>query len=763
MLSAVVENELQKALRIAEFYKHESVSLEHLLLALLHNKTIIEFLQNVKLDRENIITKLQLHLKNNVNTLSNIHNTDIKPDQRFQELMHKAVVSAYQDNKRYANEMDIIAAYMNEKEIYARQLLESHGISQALILQSIARTNNFQNIKETLKEMKNEEERLEKSNQLDSENAINPLEAFCINLNNKAKNEGLDILINRETEIDRTLEILARRQKNNPLLVGEPGVGKTAIVEGLAHRIIHGKVSDSFKNFEIYALDVGALIAGTKYRGDFEERMKNLLSELKNRKNIILFIDEIHTIIGAGSTTTASLDASNLIKPALARGEMRCIGATTFAEFNTKFAKDAALVRRFQKIIVDEPTPEVTLEILRGIKSYYEKYHNVQYDDKALEAAVELSERYIHDRNLPDKAIDLVDESGARKKMQSSTKKNIVVLAEDIEITVAKNLNVPLISVAISEVDKLKKLEKELKKVIFGQDEAIKEICAGIKVARAGLRDFTEPACAYLFVGPTGTGKTELATNIAKLCSMQLLKFDMSEYMEPQSASKLIGAPPGYTGHDAGGVLTEAIFKAPYSVILIDELEKAHSSVFNILLQILDRGKLTDSSGRIADFNHSILIFTSSVGSTAVAKNKLGFSNKEPTADSNKSDSMEMIEKSFSEEFINRLDGIIIFNTIDYKVAKSIIKKELQELESQIIQKNLSVEMSDTVIDFLYDLCFKNGSGASSIEKAIDIEIRQKISDDILFGKLVDGSKIKLFVKDNKIMIEITAKKYEDA
>lgn len=551
--------------------------------------------------------------------------------------------------------------------------------------------------------------------------------------------------------MERTIEILSRRQKNNPILVGESGVGKTAIAEGLAYRIVKGKIPEILKDFEIYSLDIGALVAGTRFRGDFEERIKNLLNELKEEKKVILFIDEIHTIIGAGSTTTASLDASNLMKPALARGEIRCIGSTTFKEFNQSFAKDPALARRFQKIVVDEPSEEIAVKILKGLKSYYELHHDVKYSEEAIESAVSLSERYIHDRYLPDKAIDLIDEAGAHKKLVTKNDEERLITSKDIELIIAKTLNIPAVTLASSDVLKLKKLEFNLKRVIFGQDEAISDLCSGVKMAKAGLRDHEKPVGSYLFVGPTGVGKTELARQLATFCSMAISRFDMSEYMEPHSVSRLIGSPPGYTGYDKGGLLTDVIDKAPYSVVLFDEIEKAHSDIFNILLQIMDYGKLTDNVGKIVDFRNTIIILTANSGADEYNKNQIGFGAEQ---DYGSQKAMKVIEETFSPEFRDRLDKIIMFNPLDDKVISLIIDKALKELAAQLADKKVRIEIANPAKEYLIKKCFgkeKHG-GARLLEREIDNEIKQNIAEEILFGKLQNGGAVNVTYAKNNLV-----------
>ena len=643
---------------------------------------------------------------------------------------------------------------------------------------------------------------------LEEKEAKEELEKYCVNLNEKARNNGIDCLIGRHNEVQRTIEILCRRKKNNAILVGEPGVGKTAIAEGIAYRIVQKDVPTLLQETLIYALDIGTLVAGTKYRGDFEERINSMLDAFKNLKSAVLFIDEIHSIIGAGSTTSGSLDASNLLKPALARGELKCIGSTTFKEFHNHFEKDLALVRRFQKIVVEEPDEESTMNILKGLKPYYEKHHGVKYDDSALKAAISLSQRYINDRHLPDKAIDLLDESGSRCKIALNNKRDSamrkkslastasdaemqtaalkagiignnepqavkntqqkipVVTERDIENVITTMLNIPNITVVSDDIKQLKKLENNLKKSIFGQDEAIRELCNNIKLSRAGLRKGSKPTGCYLFAGKTGVGKTELAKQLALVCSMKLIKFDMSEFSESASVSKLLGSAPGYVGFDQGGLLTEEVDKYPYSVILFDEIEKAHPDIYNLLLQIMDEGRLTDSTGKVVDFTCSIVVLTTNI-QPEKQSTKIGFvANASDDGKAKSKDlrgktaedsdtqklSMSKFEAVFSPEFRSRLDKIILFNEIDNIIDK-IVDKNIKDLASQLADKKVSISVSKAVKKHLIE-SFDNNNGAREIDKIIDSQIKQSIADEILFGHLKDGGSI--IVDFDKALEKIT-------
>ncbi len=749
MLSRNLEGTLNRALSIASKHNHEYATYEHLLLALFHDKDAMDVFAHFNVDVIDLANKLENHLELQLTALVNKECGIARPTTGFQNIVHRAAIHSRVTNKNNISGSDILSEFFFEKDSYATELLIENGLNRKNILEFVNNSSD----KQDPVIIKNDDSMTRTKRQISKEklNTIQEkveetklstaLDSYCSNLNEKVKNGLIDTLIGRESEIERTIEILGRRQKNNPILVGEPGVGKTAIAEGLAYRIVKGKVPNSLNNFEIYSLDVGSLVAGTRFRGDFEERVKTLLSEVKSRPNVILFIDEIHTIVGAGSTTTASLDASNLIKPALARGEIRCIGSTTFKEFNQSFAKDAALVRRFQKIIVEEPSIVIALEILKGVKSYYEKHHNVHYSAEALESAVTLSDRFIHGRYLPDKAIDLIDEAGAHKKLVTKEEGRHNISANDIEIVLAKTLNIPAVTLASDNISKIKKLEYNLKRVIFGQDTAVEELCAGVKLAKAGLRDYERPVGCYLFVGPTGTGKTELAKQLAKFCGMEVLRLDMSEYMESHSISRLIGSPPGYAGYDKGGLLTEAIDKAPYSIVLFDEIEKAHRELFNILLQIMDYGKLTDNVGKLVDFSHTIVILTANSGAAEYMKQRIGFGSSEVFGEE---EAMKVVDSTFSPEFRDRLDKIIMFNPLNDDVIGLIIDKAIKELGEQLADKNVRIDVDKKAKSHLIQNCFGVGKhyGARVLEKTVDLEIKRVIAEEILFGKLRKGGTV---------------------
>lgn len=784
MLSNTLETTLRKALTLATDLKHEYATYEHLLLALLEDKDATGVLAANKVDLQGMKAQLNEYLADELVELISDNAGEAKPTAGFQRIIQRAALHSQAvsslDEKREVNGAHLIAEFFFEHESYALKCLKDNGISRHDIIQtikgnmqdqdinlpaikyssssSVELQNNHKNknSNEGENETKTVQFKINKNSEESVENNIeSELEKYCINLNDKAKGNDIDCLIGRHNEIQRTIEILCRRKKNNAILVGEPGVGKTAIAEGLAYRIVQKDVPKLLLDTIIYSLDLGALVAGTKYRGDFEERINAMLASLKNMKNAVLFIDEIHSIIGAGSTTNGSLDASNLLKPALARGEFKCIGSTTFKEFHNNFEKDMALVRRFQKVIVAAPDEEGAMEILRGLKGYYEKHHGVKYDESALRAAISLSQRYINDRHLPDKAIDLIDEAGSRNKIDGdqNAKKKGVVTEKDIESVITTMFNIPNITVASSEIKHLRKLETNLKSSIFGQDEAISDLCASIRLSRAGLRKSTRPIGCYLFAGQTGVGKTELAKQLANLCSMKLVKFDMSEYSESASVSKLLGSAPGYVGFDQGGLLTEEVDKYPYSVVLFDEIEKAHKDIYNLLLQIMDEGTLTENSGKSVDFTNTMIVLTTNL--QAEKQNPpIGFSNK-PQEEIPMS--MGQFDSTFSPEFRSRLDKIILFNPIDNIVDK-IIDKNFKELAAQLADRRVTIKVAKSVHKHLLENCFNNKSGARELDKIIDTEIKQYIADEILFGKLKNGGGVVIDMdkKDNKIIFKFT-------
>lgn len=745
MMSKNLEATLYRSFEIANKYNHKFAILEHLLLALLKDEEVKSFFKELNIDIigiENEVTNfLQDEELESISNKSKLQG--IIPARGIQRVLQQAVANSSLMGCIQISSLNLLAEIFSERYSFATSFLESHGIARMDVINYIVKNlDTTSHAPDNLfdKTTTHNIEPIKSNKSNDSNN--NPLSLYCIDLNVKALKGQIDNLIGREHEVQRTIEVLCRRHKNNPLLIGEPGVGKTAIVEGIAYKIINGEVPKVLSNCTIYSLDIGSLVAGTRYRGDFEERMKSVIKALKEMPSAILFIDEIHTIIGAGSTSGGSLDASNLLKPSLARGEIRCIGSTTFKEYHQHFEKDMALVRRFQNITVEEPTVEKSIEILHGLKEYYQRYHNVLYEDEALEAAVLLSERYIAGRKLPDKAIDVIDEAGARKKVIShlSSKKDIVGI-KDIEDVVSRISSVPSLSFKAHELSSLKNLENNLKEVIFGQNQAIEQVCSTIRIAKAGLRNVKKPTASYLFTGATGVGKTELAKQLANFCNMNFLRFDMSEYAEQHSVSRLIGTPPGYVGFDQGGLLTNAVSQNPYSIVLFDEIEKAHGDIYNLMLQIMDYGKLTDSNGKVINFCHTIIIMTSNFGSEYLNKEKIGFDSIKP---SNIEAWKEVITTEFKPEFCSRLDGVIHFNPISYSIIELIIDKHIDELEDQLNTRNIKIQIANKAKKYIADIAFKNKNGARVIEKIILDEIKKNIADEILFGKLNKGGTVKV-------------------
>lgn len=762
MLAKNLEATLHKSLAIARNYKHEYATFEHLLLALLDDEDAKKALFYCAVDVPKLELKLKNFLEYELKALVVENISEVKPTAGFQRIVHRAAIHGHATGQDKINGANVLAEFFFESESYAVLFLKEQHLSRMDIINYLTnkaddsiylqKSSLTRNNSDAFKNISNNLANDAKLGQVAKEASAAPkngaIESYCINLNEKAKNNEIDILIGRENEVERTIEILCRRQKNNPLLVGEPGVGKTAIAEGLALRIITEDVPEILKESLIFSLDMGALVAGTRYRGDFEERVKAVLEELRALTNSILFIDEIHMIIGAGSTNGGSLDASNLLKPALARGEIHCIGSTTFKEYHNHFEKDAALVRRFQNVIVEEPDTESAINILKGLKEYYEKHHNVEYSDESIRAAVVLSKRYIRDRHLPDKAIDLLDEAGAKKKLLSISDENrhAPITTQDIEQIVAKLSHIPNITLDNDEIENLKQLQGNLKKSIFGQDRAIEALCANIKLAKAGLKPHERPTGCYLFAGLTGVGKTELAKQLAKFTNMELVRFDMSEYSESHSVSRLIGTPPGYVGFEQGGLLTDAAVKNPYSVILLDEIEKANSDIYNLLLQVMDHGKLTDSTGKVVHFNHAIIIMTTNAGADELAKSKIGFGED---AEINMRGNDE-IKRTFSPEFLNRLDSIIQFQPINKDVVNLIIDKLIKETTLQLADKNVKLCADKQAKNLIASLGFDDKNGARRVERIMESEIKHKIADAILFGELAGGGKVKISAKNNE-------------
>jgi ATP-dependent Clp protease ATP-binding subunit ClpA len=746
MLSRNLEKTLHRALAYANERKHEYATLEHLLLALTEDQDAVAVLRACTVDIEKLRRDLIGYVDTELGNLVSNHAEDAKPTASFQRVLQRAAIHVQSSGREEVTGANVLVAMFAERESHAIYFLQeqdmtrfdavnyiSHGIAKAPGRSESRRVQGA-----------DEEERApgEKPSKRGGHDA---LDAYCVNLNKKAKNGKIDPLIGREMEVDRTIQILCRRQKNNPLYVGDPGVGKTAIAEGLARRIVQKEVPEVLLNSTIFALDMGALLAGTRYRGDFEERLKAVLSELEAMAGAVLFIDEIHTVIGAGATSGGAMDASNLLKPALASGNIRCIGSTTYKEYRNYFEKDRALVRRFQKIDVNEPSVEDSVKILRGLKPYYERHHKVRYTADAIRAAVELSFRYINDRKLPDKAIDVIDEVGAAQMLVAESKRRKVITAKEVEAVVAVIARIPPKTVSRDDKEALSTLDRDLKTMVFGQDKAIKELVAAIKLARAGLREPEKPIGSYLFSGPTGVGKTEVARQLARTLGIELTRFDMSEYMERHTVSRLLGAPPGYVGFDQGGLLTDAIDQHPHSVLLLDEIEKAHPDLFNVLLQVMDYGKLTDHNGKTVDFRNVILIMTTN------ARPAFGFGSEVRVGEDE-----EAINRMFTPEFRNRLDATISFQALAPETIGKVVDKFILQLEEQLADRNVTIELEDAAREWLAKKGYDKLFGARPLGRVIQEHVKKPLADELLFGKLTRGGVVHVAVKDDKLAFTFT-------
>ena len=739
MINQELEQNLNSAFKLAQEQKHEFVTVEHLLLSLLDNTDAIDLLTSNKVNIETLKVDLEEFIGSTTPKISSDAEIDIQPTLGFQRVIQRAVFHVQSSGKTEVKGSNVLVAIFSEKESQSVFLLEQLGLTRldAVSYLSHGKTENADSI-------------IDENGDPNDPDSNNALEQYATNLNKEALEGRIDPLIGRSTEIERVVQILARRSKNNPLLVGESGVGKTAIAEGLAKLITENKVPDLIKDSVIYSLDMGALLAGTKYRGDFEERLKAVLKELEEDKSAILFIDEIHTIIGAGATSGGVMDASNLLKPALAKSGLQFVGSTTYKEFRGIFEKDRALSRRFQKVEVSEPSVDETFNILKGLKERFEEHHQIKYTEGSLKAAASLSSKHINDRFLPDKAIDVVDEAGARQKLVPSSKRKKTINELDIEKIVASIARIPEKTVSSSDKKSLEKLEENLKRVIFGQDEAVESLASSIKLARAGLRVDEKPVGSFLFSGPTGVGKTEVSKQLASIMGIEFVRFDMSEYMERHTVSRLIGAPPGYVGYDQGGLLTESVNKHPHSVILLDEIEKAHPEVFNILLQVMDHGTLTDNNGRKADFRNTIVIMTTNTGAQDMSRASMGFQSQDHS-----SDATEMIKKTFSPEFRNRLDGIIQFNPLPTEVIKTVVDKFLVELQVQLDAQKVQLDVSEEVREWLLENGYDKNMGARPMQRLIQDSIKTVLAEEILFGKLSKAGGIAYVeLKNGEISIE---------
>ena len=748
MLSSNLEKTLRNAYNLANTHKHEFVTLEHLLYALTNDKDALSVLNACGIDTSKLKLQLELFINNDLSNLKNNFNEEPQLTTGFQRVLQRAAIHVQSSGREEVTGANMIVALFSEKESHAVFFLHQ---------QEMSRLDAVQYISHGIAKVQNSEynEHVENLNQDESDDTktIKALDQFCINLNNKAKKGKIDKLIGRKKEVDRTIQILCRRQKNNPLFVGDAGVGKTAIAEGLAKRIVEEDVPEIMKNAVIYSLDMGALLAGTRYRGDFEERLKAVIKELEKQQKNILFIDEIHTVIGAGATSGSSMDASNILKPSLGNGSLRCIGSTTYKEFNNYFEKDRALVRRFQKIDIKEPTKEETIKILSGLKSYYEFYHKIKYANDAIIAAVELSHKYINERKLPDKAIDVIDEAGASQNLLSVSKRKKIITTKDIEEVVATMARIPSKNVTKNDKESLKNLNRDLKNFVFGQNKAIEELSSSIKLARAGLREDGKPIGSYLFSGPTGVGKTEVSRQLSKTLGVKLLRFDMSEYMERHTVSRLIGAPPGYVGFDQGGLLTDGVDQHPHCVLLLDEIEKAHYDLFNILLQVMDYAKLTDHNGKAIDFRNVILIMTTNAGAMDISKKAIGFNSKR-----NSSDNQEAIDKIFSPEFRNRIDATIHFNHLNKDIVLLIVDKFIIEVEAQLDEKSVTLFIDQPVKEFLAEKGYDEVYGARELSRVIQEEIKKPIAEELIFGKISNGGHVSITLKDNQINFDFSKK-----
>ncbi|WP_298225408.1 ATP-dependent Clp protease ATP-binding subunit ClpA [Acidocella sp.] len=754
MLSRNLEQTLHRALSLAADRKHEYATLEHLLLGLVDDPDALTVLRACGVDIEKLKKDLTEFLDKDLAGLATDRGGDPKPTAGFQRVVQRAAIHVQSSGRDEVTGANVLVALFSERESHAVYFLQLQDMTRLdavnFISHGIAKSPGKSAPRPPAGSAESHEagEREEKSNAKRGQDALS---TYCINLNKKAKEGKIDPLIGREHEIERTIQILCRRTKNNPLYVGDPGVGKTAIAEGLAKRIIDADVPEVLLDATIYALDMGALLAGTRYRGDFEERLKAVVTEMEANPGSILFIDEIHTVIGAGATSGGAMDASNLLKPALAQGTLRCIGSTTYKEFRNYFEKDRALVRRFQKIDVNEPSIEDTVKILRGLKTAYEKHHKVRYTDDAIRAAVELSAKYINDRKLPDKAIDVIDEAGAARMLLPENKRRKTVTLKDVEDMVSKIARIPPKSVSTDDKEVLRHLERDLKAMVFGQNTAIEALSAAMKLSRAGLRDPEKPIGNYLFSGPTGVGKTEVARQLASTLGIELTRFDMSEYMERHSVSRLIGAPPGYVGFDQGGMLTDAIDQHPHCVLLLDEIEKAHPDLFNILLQIMDHGKLTDHNGKQVDFRNVILIMTTNAGAADMQKPGIGFGKQMRVGEDE-----DAVKKLFTPEFRNRLDAIIPFAALTPEIVGRVVEKFVMQLEAQLADRNVTIELSSAAKEFLAERGYEPLYGARPLGRVIQELIKKPLAEELLFGKLVKGGAVRVSLKDGKLAFDIS-------
>ena len=748
--SSSLEKSIHSALKLANERNHELATLEHLLLALLDEKDASNVLNACNVNVDLLRNNIENFLNNELGSLvTEVEGSEAVPTTGFQRVIQRAAIHVQSSGRNEVTGANVLVAMFAERESHAAFFLQEQEMTRYdavnFIAHGVSKNPNFEETKD-----------LEEGDQKDATDNPNhnaeketALSKYCVNLNEKSKKGDIDPLIGRNLEVERCIQILCRRRKNNPILVGDPGVGKTAIAEGLARKVISDQTPEILKGSTIYSLDMGALLAGTRYRGDFEERLKLVMKELEKDPKAVLFIDEIHTVIGAGATSGGAMDASNLLKPSLQSGTLRCMGSTTYKEYRNHFEKDRALARRFQKIDVVEPTTEDSIKILNGLKQYFEDHHKIKYSADCLKTAVELANKYIHDRKLPDKAIDVIDEAGAAQSLLPPSKKKKVIGVKEIEEIIAKIARIPSKRISKNDSEVLKDLEKSLKRVVFGQETAIEMLASSIKLSRAGLREPEKPIGCYLFAGPTGVGKTEVCKQLADILGISMLRFDMSEYMEKHSVSRLIGAPPGYVGFDQGGLLTDGVDQQPYCVLLLDEIEKAHPDVFNILLQVMDHGKLTDHNGKSVDFRNVILVMTSNAGASEQAKEAIGFNRtkREGEADA-------AIVKMFTPEFRNRLDSVITFNSLSLEIILQVVEKFILQLEGQLIDRNVTIEFSEDTLKWLAEEGYDDKMGARPISRKIQEHIKKPLSEALLFGELKKGGIVKLSVNKNNLDLD---------
>ena len=751
MFSKDLEFSIGQCYKRAREARHEYMTVEHLLLALLENPSAEGVLKACGADFQRLRGDLEQAVATSVSVLPDEVDRDTQPTLGFQRVLQRAVYHVQSSGKKEVTGANVLVAIFGEKDSHAVYFLNQQDIARLDVVNYLSH-----GIARHGESGEPSAEGEAHASEGGAEGKSDPLTEFAVNLNERAKEGKIDPLVGRGDEVERTIQVLCRRRKNNPLYVGDAGVGKTAIAEGLAKRIVDGEVPEVLADTTIYALDLGALVAGTKYRGDFEKRLKGVLAQLKKVEGAVLFIDEIHTIIGAGSASGGTMDASNLLKPALSSGELRCIGSTTFQEYRGIFEKDRALARRFQKIDIVEPTVSEAVDILRGLKGKYESHHSVSYDDEALQAAVDLSVKHIADRLLPDKAIDVIDEAGARQRLLPEGQRKERIDVEEIEQVIARMARIPAKQVSASDKDVLRNLERNLKMVIFGQDPAIEQLASAIKLSRSGLGNPDKPIGNFLFAGPTGVGKTEVTRQLALQLGIELVRFDMSEYMEPHSVSRLIGAPPGYVGFDQGGLLTEKIVKTPHCVLLLDEVEKAHPDIFNILLQVMDRGTLTDTNGREANFRNVILVMTTNAGATLASRRSIGFTKQDHSTDA-----MEAIRKGFTPEFRNRLDAVVQFQPLGFDHILRVVDKFLIELESQLQDKEVVLSATAEAREWLARNGFDPQMGARPMARVIQERIKRPLADEVLFGKLMVGGRVTVDVRDDELVIETEGTTHE--